>query len=374
MINKLFRNSIVRNNILYTISFCLFIFTYIYALQIDLITLQFQFICKDFITCNDFVISLLCTLLCLFISFITFLFFRKKKEYYYLSYAPSLFFLGILTSYGEPFIKTFLLSFLFIALYTLIILQKNRKIRILFIDRYTFNKAIWKDEMVALMFCLGTCLLGNTKEMTHYRIKMERLILKGEYSKVYLVSNKLVHLDSSTTLLRAYSLNKQGKLGELFFSSSISMGSQFFNAEPLFSYSKNENIGALHLKRINKSEKEEIYERLETLVKGKKERKFWEDYLLIACLSDKNLELFVKLLPQYYTINTTLPKHYREALLWYTHTHTHPTIVYSDNILEADYQDYIKLEKGIFNLNERKNKLKDTYGNTYWFYFQYATI
>ena len=86
------------------------------------------------------------------------------------------------------------------------------------------------------------------------------------------------------------------------------------------------------------------------------------------------MELFVKLLPQYYTINTTLPKHYREALLWYTHTHTHPTIVYSDNILEADYQDYIKLEKGIFNLNERKNKLKDTYGNTYWFYFQYATI
>ena len=374
MINKLFRYSIVRNNILYTISFCLFIFTYIYALQIDLITLQFQSICKDFITCNDFVISLLCTLLCLFISFITFLFFRKKKEYYYLSYVPSLFFLGILTSYGEPFIKTFLLSFLFIALYTLLILQKNRKIRLLFIDRYTFNKAIWKDEMVALIFCLGTCLLGNTKEMTHYRVKMERLILKGEYSKVYLVSNKLVHSDSSTTLLRAYSLNKQGKLGELFFSSSISMGSQFFNAEPLFSYSKNENIGALHFKRINKLEKEAIYKRLETLAKGKKERKFWGDYLLIACLSDKNLELFVKLLPQYYTINTTLPKHYREALLWYTHTHTHPTIVYSDNILEADYQDYIKLEKGIFNLNERKNKLKDTYGNTYWFYFQYATI
>ena len=152
------------------------------------------------------------------------------------------------------------------------------------------------------------------------------------------------------------------------------MGSQFFNAEPLFSYSKNENIGALHLKRINKLEKEAIYKRLEALAKGKKERKFWGDYLLIACLSDKNLELFVKLLPQYYTINTTLPKHYREALLWYTHTHTHPTIVYSDNILEADYQDYIKLEKGIFNLNERKNKLKDTYGNTYWFYFQYATI
>lgn len=216
MINKLFRNSIVRNNILYTISFCLFIFTYIYALQIDLITLQFQSICKDFITCNDFVISLLCTLLCLFISFITFLFFRKKKEFYYLSYVPSLFFLGILTSYGESFIKTFLLSFLFIVLYLLIILQKKRKIRLLFIDKYTFNKAIWKDEMVALIFCLGTCLLGNTKEMTHYRVKMERLILKGEYSKVYLVSNKLVHSDSSTTLLRAYSLNKQGKLGELF--------------------------------------------------------------------------------------------------------------------------------------------------------------
>ena len=259
-------------------------------------------------------------------------------------------------------------------MYILIILQKKRKIKFLFIDRYTFNKAIWKDEMVALVFCLGTCSLGNTKEMTHYRVKMERLILKGEYSKVYLVSNKLVHSDSSTTLLRAYSLNKQGKLGELFFSSSISMGSQFFNAEPLFSYSKNENIGALHLKIINKLEKETIYKRLEALTKGKKERKFWGDYLLIACLSDKNLELFVKLLPQYYTINTTLPKHYREALLWYTHTHTHPTIVYSDNILEADYQDYIKLEKGIFNLNERKNKLKDTYGNTYWFYFQYATI
>ena len=40
--------------------------------------------------------------------------------------------------------------------------------------------------------------------------------------------------------------------------------------------------------------------------------------------------------------------------------------------MDADFQDYQKMEREILDNTERKNKLCETYGNTYWYYYQYA--
>lgn len=87
---------------------------------------------------------------------------------------------------------------------------------------------------------------------------------------------------------------------------------------------------------------------------------------------DKNLDAFVENITKYYDINDFLPKHYREALTLYVHSHTTPKVIFKNSIMDADFQDYQNMEHDITDTEERKNKLRDTYGNTYWYYYQYA--
>lgn len=95
------------------------------------------------------------------------------------------------------------------------------------------------------------------------------------------------------------------------------------------------------------------------------------DYMLCSFLLDKNLNAFVDNIGKYYAINDSLPKHYKEALLLYTHLHSAPKLVYNNDVMNADYQDYQKMERNFADGRERKNELRGTYGNTYWFYYQY---
>lgn len=73
------------------------------------------------------------------------------------------------------------------------------------------------------------------------------------------------------------------------------------------------------------------------------------DYLLSGYLLDKNLDSFVREITRHYAVNdsVSLPKHYEEALLLYTHLHSTPYIIYKNDVLNADFQDYQKLENTI---------------------------
>ena len=97
------------------------------------------------------------------------------------------------------------------------------------------------------------------------------------------------------------------------------------------------------------------------------------DYQLCAYLMDKKLDAFARNITKYYEVNDSvqLPKHYKEALILYTHSHSNPCIVYHDNVLDADFEDMQKLEKSIADARERQTALRDTYGNTYWYYYMY---
>ena len=89
---------------------------------------------------------------------------------------------------------------------------------------------------------------------------------------------------------------------------------------------------------------------------------------------DKNLDAFVKNIGKYYKVNSKLPKHYREALTLYTHLRSNPILVYHSNVMDADYQDYQDMERNNPDKTLRKNDLHESYGNTYWYYYQYAPL
>ena len=93
------------------------------------------------------------------------------------------------------------------------------------------------------------------------------------------------------------------------------------------------------------------------------------DYLLTACLLDKNLNQFALIVRQLYADIRSLPKHYREALILYTHLRSNPVIIYKDDVLDADFKDFQELDKKFSDKNMQRNAVQQVYGNTYWYYY-----
>ena len=93
------------------------------------------------------------------------------------------------------------------------------------------------------------------------------------------------------------------------------------------------------------------------------------DYLLTACLLDKNLNQFALIVRKLYADIRSLPKHYREALILYTHLRSNPIIIYKDDVLDADFKDFQELDKKFSDKNMQRNAVRQVYGNTYWYYY-----
>ena len=93
------------------------------------------------------------------------------------------------------------------------------------------------------------------------------------------------------------------------------------------------------------------------------------DYLLTACLLDKNLNQFALIVRKLYADIRSLPKHYCEALILYTHLRSNPVIIYKDDVLDADFKDFQELDKKFSDKNMQRNAVRQIYGNTYWYYY-----
>jgi hypothetical protein len=81
--------------------------------------------------------------------------------------------------------------------------------------------------------------------------------------------------------------------------------------------------------------------------------------------------MFAKTLPKLYDMKN-LPKHYKEALVLYNHTTSNPVIKYTNNVMEADFQDFQSLRRQYHNSNEQQYYTFHSYRKTYWYYYKYA--
>ena len=67
-----------------------------------------------------------------------------------------------------------------------------------------------------------------------------------------------------------------------------------------------------------------------------------------------------------------LPTYFAQALVLYQHSCLQPVTSYSDNSIEANYQDYGEMGDSISNPLVRNNMLRNSYGETYWWWYTYA--
>ena len=219
---------------------------------------------------------------------------------------------------------------------------------------------------------IGVGLLSNSNDITHYRLRMERLLMHGEYAKALEVGKASDKTDASLTMLRVFALAHEGRLGDELFKypvrgTSASIVPELSDGKMLMLSpdSVYRMLGAIP--RHGQSTKHYF----NAIVKSGQATKAAIEYQLCGMLIDKDLDGFVNLLMKTHKIDDTLPLHYREALILYTHRRSSPKVVYSNTVMDTDYDDMQRLEAETKSPGERRIQIYKQFSGTFWEYFDY---
>lgn len=370
-----------RNFLTYTICnivFVSFCFCYLYYYQADLLSLM-QYTYSDGQThYNHLWGAVLTALLLLSVNLLAI---RRNKEFHTFSawtFFPSAILLTFIT--GGRQTEDLNLSFGFIACMSLIavclyvifskcirnfIRTNSEKI-----NNNSFIKNLWINLLIITVQFMYVCAFSNSDRLFHARLHVLQSLCEKDYDEALSTIVKLETSDRQLTTLIVYTLSKKNMLAERLFEYPLRGGSVSLLPDSTLTskFGFDEIYHHLNLKIPGN----QIHNSIEFIRHGKGINKQAADYILCGYLMDKNLDAFVENITKYYDINDLLPKHYREALTLYVHSHTAPKVIFKNSIMDADFQDYQNMEHDITDTEERKNKLRDTYGNTYWYYYQYA--
>ena len=219
---------------------------------------------------------------------------------------------------------------------------------------------------------IGVGLLSNSNDITHYRLRMERLLMHGEYAKALEVGKASDKTDASLTMLRVFALAHEGRLGDELFKypvrgTSASIVPELSDGKMLMLSpdSVYRMLGAIP--RHGQSTKHYF----NAIVKSGQATKAAIEYQLCGMLIDKDLDGFVNLLMKTHKIDDTLPLHYREAPILYTHRRSSPKVVYRNTVMDTDYDDMQRLEAETKSPGERRIQIYKQFSGTYWEYFDY---
>lgn len=232
--------------------------------------------------------------------------------------------------------------------------------------------SLWLNLLVMIGLMLFVCLLGNDNKAFRARIHAEQCLLDTDYDGALHTLRWYGQTDDNRTMLIAYALSNKGELANHLFEYQPKGGAEALmpNGHKITFLLYPEKKYYLYLggwyKQLMQTKHYLAYQQKHRLL-----NRVSVDYLLCAYLLERNLDAFANNVANYYVINDSLPKHYKEALVLYQHKHSTPKVIYNNNVMDADFQDFQKLERQYADSRERQTKLRDTYGNTYWYYYKY---
>ncbi len=376
-----FRDSAKITRLLCSALFVVFTFAYLYYYQADVLAVVIHVLFSGHIQYDRKIGTVFITIVLYLLHVGVVYLIKPKKGGYSLTFFPSLLMLTLITDFvvevKHPnricFDMSVWLFLLPIAVYGMLLWAYFR-LKNLSEDRLNilFGRFVWIDFLMIFVMFLIVGVMSNHNDVFHYRAHMEKSLIDNNYEEALSTGKNTLQTDSSLTMLRIFALSKEGILGEALFE------------YPLIGTSKvmlpNHNVGTLMLPKAVLYEnvgvvvKQQItpLEYLEYIEKHHLEKKAAADYLLCGYLLDKKLDTFVDKISKYYDIRGTLPKHYREALILYTHLRSNPKFVYCSNVMDTDFQDFQDLNRKYPRRMERMNIIRDIYGKTYWYYYLYA--
>lgn len=227
--------------------------------------------------------------------------------------------------------------------------------------------------MCLMMFFVA--ITANTNAANHYRTHAEMALKEQDFDEALRVGNQSLENDSSLMMLRMYALSRKGLLADrLFYYPLIPSAKAMLPTEgsvQLLIYPNDSlyrYLGAIPRRQMPPMDY------LTALIRHRQAKPAAIDYLLCGYLIEKDLDAFASHIGQFYTVNDSLPRHYREALVLYTHSRSNPVIIYHDPVLDEDYADLQKLEEQYPLPSERKGQVMEHYANSYWYYYEYVGV
>lgn len=375
------KNGTIIMRVMCAIFFLFFTFVYLYDYQADILAATQHVLSHGVTHYNRLVGALLITLVLWLVQLGVFALTHLTRLAHALTYLPSLLLLAILTDVSSKieqgcFLGNWVWAFpLLIVIYARVV-WVCRQLEPLEqpINIYgPFSRMVWVNLLTMVVMTFLVCLIGNSDRQFHYRMHIENDIIRKDYADALRVDDDDARTDSSLTMLRVWCLSETHQLGERLFEYPLTGHSDamlpngrsvvLVMADSMKLYS---HLGVYFRQKMRpRHYLEKLHE------------KGWatsaaHDWLLTAYLLDGDLDAFVRSLPHFYNIKSSLPKHYREALILYNHLREHPAIVYHSTVMDADFEDYRSMMRKYPDARERYTMLRDTYGKTYWFYYQYC--
>ena len=378
---KLQGNSIV----LWTcaIAFLLFAFLWLFRFQADVLA-ALQYVMSGGRTqYHPLVGAVIITLLLQLLQLLVYRFaFRLTNRGHALTYFPSMLILALISAVNTDIALSYAWGFWWV----LILLALAAWVGVCMVVRYVqnvepdrnvnefFSCSMWINMLVMFLMMIGVAAIGNTNAVFHYGMHAETCLLQGDYKGALDTGWESLESDANLQMIRMYAMAQRGELGDRLFHYPIvgnsnvmlpTSGETSFVRYPVDSLYH--AFGAKPARPMLPNTYLKLLSDRSSLAK---------DYLLCGLLIDRHLDEFVTSLQQFYAVGDSLdadrlPTHYREALTLYCHSRRHPVLLYRNAVMEEDYRNLQELERKYPDDTERKGKVEDWYGNTYWYYYNY---
>ena len=369
--------------------FCAFSFLWLYNFQADVLAAAQHVLSGGKTSYQPLLGALLITAMLMGLQLLVYLLFRLTNRGHALTYFPSMLALALISTINTDISQSYSWGWGWILIILALILWAGLCLVVRYIQNvepdkdinFFFSRPMWINMLVMFLMMMGVAAIGNTNAVFHYRMRAETCLLKGDYDGALKVGWESLESDAHLQMIRMYAMAQQGELGERLFHYPVVGGSSVmlptsdeahfvrypadslyraFGARPARKMLPTTYLAALQ----NHGDST-----LSSLIR---------DYVLCGLLIDRRLDDFVDKLQLYYTAGDSLdtnhlPRHYREALTLYNHLRRHPVLLYRQAEMEEDYRNLQDLEKKYPDATERKGKVEDWYGNTYWYYFKYPS-
>ena len=379
-------SSTVGIRLMCAIVFLLFAIVWITRFQADMLAAA-QYVFSGGLTSYNRLLAPIIIVGCLqLLQLLVYAVVRLRKRSHALTYFPSLLLLAMLTDLSGDFDTNFSMGAWWWALplaivvwalvawfaYSLQDVEPDQE------PCGLFSQAMWINMLQMLLMMTGVVSLSNTNAVFHYRLRAEAALLDRDYERALKAGEKSLESDASLQMVRMYALSQNGQLGERLFRYPIVAGSSAMlptNGETHTTLYPEDSVyryfGARPGHKMLPVRYLRAIARRDSVVSRKV-----ADYELCGLLIDRQLDTFVNLLGQYYPLNDTqemdrLPRHYREALILYTHLRAKPVLIYHNAVMDEDFDNLQELERKYSDASERKGKVEEQYRGTYWYYYDY---
>ena len=408
------------------IMFLIFVFLYVYNYLSDMLALAQHVWSGGETHYNSLIGAVLITVVLYLIHVGVTAVVKLPHRAFSLSFAPSLILLGVLSS--ATLRPDNSVSFVFSAVVACILLTIVAVAMKLLSDYAPCESKLhggtsvvslvaWYNYgLLATLFFVTFCM-GNNDRYLHSVLRMEHKIMDGHYESA--LEEASTDGNASMTMLRAYALSRQNELGERLFEYPVSGGSHsLLPSKDVHTMLMPDSLIWRNLGGYPRAEVKDVRKFLRVLQSQNMARPSVDDYMLTACLLDKDLRGFAREIVKVYDFRTQqekdeeltnimkkrkklarligeqeaadsipmpkavspsgvkmkspdeLPKHYREALVLYTHLFSQRQLMYANSAAETDYKEFQKLMRSKRkNKAEHDNTLKNAYFGTFWWYY-----